>query len=285
MDADAREAPRTQAIIPVEEARFATKLFLAEALTCRVTRVWLPGLYCPKVAGALRRLGLSLAYYDLDIDLNPVPVPVPASEPSRPEARDLVVGLYPFGLTRSLPERFLTGRKFVLDACHALRTLLNGAGVSGRGPIIVSLRKEFGSAGSAWLVHHEEAKGSADTQAGWPAVRLVAATARGHKATRLAKEALGAKLPSIGASDVLTHLPLLATDRDGAISRLRDQGIDAWYWQCPLPGWSHAQVPQAARLRANLILVPVPHTQVETERLLDRLSSVELHPWRHASIR
>jgi hypothetical protein len=258
----------------VRSARFATKLFMEEALACRATRVWLPGIYCPKVARALERLGLSLAYYDLDRDLTPQPPPATVAS----ETVELVVGLYPFGLARDLPAHFLIGRAFVLDACHALRTVLNGGGPSARGPIVVSLRKEFGGKGLAWLVGEDETAHLARQSIG-SLSHLCADAERGHAATRLAGAALGTRLPRVGERDVLTHLPLLAVDRDAAVAALRAQGIEAWYWQRPLPVWSPDAVPQAARLRRSLLLVPVPYRQAETERLLDILQTLDLIPW------
>lgn len=271
-------APAREAITPLRSARFATKLLMQEALACHATRVWLPGLYCPKVAGALKRLGLSLAYYDLDHDLAPLAPPVTDIS----ETVELVVGFYPFGLARDVPVHLLAGRAFVLDACHALRTVLNSARQSARGPIVVSLRKEFGGKGKAWLLR----KGTTSHEPSQTDGRLphfCAEITRGHAVTRLAVAALGTYLPSVGTRDVLTNLPLLATDRDAAVAMLRSQGIEAWYWRRRLPGWSSKAVPQAARLRKSLLLVPFPHPQVETDRLLDILETFDLIPWQQTS--
>jgi len=257
---------------------------LQEALGCRATRVWLPGLYCPKVAGALKRIGLRLAYYDLNSDLVPViPSEASMSAVALPRMHDLVIGLYPFGLARNPPTQFLAGRRFVLDACHALRTVLSGAGNSSHGPVVVSLRKEFGGMGKAWLLHPGEIGQHVSAHEDWPCTSLSDATVRGRAVTRLVADALGRYLPLVGARDVLTHLPLLATDRNGTVEALRAKGIEAWYWQRPLPGWSPDIVPNAARLRQSLLLVPAPPCEDRTGYLLDTLRTLDLCPWRPAS--
>ncbi|WJS05544.1 hypothetical protein [Roseibium aggregatum] len=271
---------RPQAIGPARSALFATKLFLQEALKCRVTRVWLPGLYCPKVAGALKRLGLRLTYYDLDSDLTPLVSSETSPRAVSPRRRDLVIGFYPFGLTRRLPAQFLNGRNFVLDACHALRTVLGGAPKDLRAPVIVSLRKEFGGTGQAWLLPQPEVSACGSASEVWSPGQLSAEAAQGRVATRMAVDALGRQLPSVGTSDVLTHLPLLASDRDEAIATLRSKGIDAWFWQRPLPQWSTDTVPCAASLKKSLLLVPAPLREKETEHVLNILQKFDFCPWR-----
>jgi hypothetical protein len=75
--------------------------------------------------------------------------------------------------------------------------------------------------------------------------------------------------PTFG-QEILTLLPLLSTNRDGAIDALRAEGVEAWCWQRPMPGCSAEKTPCAFWLWRRLVLLPVPPPRSFVYRLLSR---------------
>jgi hypothetical protein len=121
---------------------------------------------------------------------------------------------------------------------------------------------------------------SADLAARWQAVDLPGERDRAAAASRHARAELGDRLPpaapAAAGEQVLTVLPLLASDRDEVIEVLRAGGVGAWHWQRPMRGCTPETTPRAWSLWLRLLLVPLPEVGAPAYRLL---GSLPLESW------
>ena len=242
----------------------------------------LPALYCPGVVVALKKVGLSLRYYDIGFDLSPSAAFCEAAAAERPA----LIWYHPFGLYRSPPQDLAAAGlcAVVIDACHAFRSLIARRARQEGSATVFSFLKEFDwPMGAAVLGDH----GRPVSSAPWASAlsRRLAGfdpeheASRGLRTTERAILRLGGKLPEVGEADVLTHLPVFSTDRDATIARLRRAGVLAWRWEEAMPDSDPQAVPLCTALTQGLLLVPLPQVMSRAERTIEIVGEQVLVDW------
>jgi hypothetical protein len=263
-------------------ARYARHLIRRTVVEGGAETVFLPALYCPAVTSLLLGLGTEVRFYDLDTDLNPNLSSVLAAAQER---RSVLVVPFLFGLARPPPAEASGRCQIVIDACHALRTVVNlPESVRADWALVVSMRKEFGwsSGALAWGPHAGDRPNRTLSSGFRLALTELEAELEGYAHRAAAESAqvaniLAGLLPGSQQGEVLTHLPLLSADRDASIERLRAKGLGAWCWRgCRARATANA--PVARRILNHLLLVPTRHGGLPRE-LLQEILAESLLPW------
>jgi hypothetical protein len=253
-------------------ARSATEALVDAVRPLRdLGAVLVPALYCSEVTREMEAVGCVLRCYDVAGDL---------SRP-RPRIGADVAGVlwhHPFGWYHPVPE-VPPGVTVIEDGCFSLRSLLELDRAHGAGPLVTSLRKEFGWRDGAWVRSASRLGGPPGDvlRSHWEEIGWAGTMATGRAATAAAFAALGPLLPARGdGAPIVTMLPLRSLDRDRVVDELRAAGVEAWYWRQPIPGCSAAAFPQASELGKQLFLVRTP---APGSRVYAQLADCPLETW------
>lgn len=263
--------------------RRATALLMAACRGSGARTVLVPALYCPGVVTDLWRTGLRVRYYDVTGEL----VGSTAALDRAVSPDSVVIWHQPFGFYGPVPR--YPGVLTVEDACFSLRTFLaRGMAWSDTELCVTSLRTEFGlSVGGLTFgrkvsrLPEMSAPDDPDVLADWRHLDIHQWMRNGQRMTACLRVALADRLPwSRHPVEVLSELPLLSSRRDRIVATLRNQGVQAWYWQERVPGLDRRSAPIAWDLWRRLFLVRLPCEEGAQWALAETVHELGTDFWR-----